>query len=100
DDLQVVLGVDQRRERGAQQRLIVDDQDPGCHITPSIGTWAVNRKPRTASGSAPSRPPNAAIRSRIPTIPCPGAGPGGWGKVPCPVPGAGAVPGGSGKSPG
>jgi len=28
DDLQVVFGVDERRERGAQQRLIVDDEDP------------------------------------------------------------------------
>ena len=31
DDLQVVLGVDQRGERGPQQRLVVDDEDAGRH---------------------------------------------------------------------
>src|SRR5580704_17937973 len=72
DDLQVVLRVDERGERGTEQRLVVDDEDPDRHPAPSIGTWAFTRKPRPASGSAASQPPNAAIRSRIPTIPWPG----------------------------
>src|ERR1700683_780365 len=74
DDLQVVLGVDQRGERGTEQRLVVHDQNPGRHPAPSIGTWAFTRKPRPVSGSATSQPPNAAIRSRIPTIPWSGPG--------------------------
>src|SRR6202021_4187165 len=41
DDFQVVLGVDQRRERGAEQRLVVDDGDSGGHPGPSIEAWAI-----------------------------------------------------------
>ncbi len=66
---QVVLCLDQRRERGPQQRLVIDDEHADRHGALSNGTWANTRNPPPGRGPAVSDPPNAPIRSRIPTIP-------------------------------
>ncbi|GIE72882.1 hypothetical protein Apa02nite_089900 [Actinoplanes palleronii] len=70
-DLEVVLGVEQSSEAAADQRLVVDQQDPD-HDVPSTGSSAWTVKPPSSRGSARSSPPRAVTRSRIPSRPTPG----------------------------
>jgi NTE family protein len=71
-DLDVVLGVEQRPETAADQRLVVDEQNPdhGC----ATGSSACTRKPPSLRGAASSLPPSAVTRSRMPSSPTPGCG--------------------------
>ena len=73
DDLDVVLGLQQRPDAAADQRLVVSQQDPD-HARAGIS--ARTRKPPPACGPACSRPPSADTRSRMPMRPSPR--PGAW----------------------
>ena len=70
DDLDVVLRIEQSAEAGADKRLIVCEQH-GDHRAPSIGSSARTRKPPPGRGPISSRPPSAAVRSRMPAMPLP-----------------------------
>ena len=66
DDGQVILGVDQRRERGAEQLLVVDDQDGGGHaaaVERDLGEHAENLGRRAA-------PRRASRRTRLSARAC------------------------------
>src|SRR6185437_10987746 len=74
DHLDAVLGVQQGREPGSDQGLVVGQQDPDHRG--SSGSVAKGRRARTAKpppGSRPavSCPPRAAARSVMPRIPLP-----------------------------
>src|SRR6185295_2710957 len=82
--LEVVGGVDEHVEPGADQRLVVREQDPdhgrapscsacsACAATvPPRGSRAATRKPPAGPGPASTVPPTAAARSRIPASPWP-----------------------------
>src|SRR5690606_6445187 len=71
-DLDVVLQFDERPESAADERLVVDQQDPD-HDVPPTGSSAWTEKPPSGRGSALSRPPRAATRSRMPCSPTPGS---------------------------
>src|SRR4051794_4233308 len=64
----VVLRVEQCTKAGADESLIVgdDDRDHGC-----LGRWAATRNPPPGRGPAVTDPPKAIARSRIPTMPFP-----------------------------
>ena len=87
--LEVVGRVDQHVEPGADQRLVVGEQDPdhGACLPPGRGRrlWSAaglvgegqpGGDPEAAAGPGPAStaPPTAAARSRIPASPCPPPG--------------------------
>ena len=58
DDLDVGLGLQDEPEPGAQQRLVVHQQDADRHVRgPAVGSVAVTAKPPPRRGPALSRPP-------------------------------------------
>src|ERR1700722_4318389 len=69
DDLQVVLGVDERGERRAEQRLLVGQQAACALGAPWSGTRPSTRNPPPGRNSVVSDPPKAPRRSRMPMIP-------------------------------
>ena len=71
--LDVVLGVEERAEPAADERLVVDQQDTD-HGVRSTGSSAWTVKPPSLRGPRWSCPPRAVTRSRIPSSPTPGAG--------------------------
>ena len=78
DHLDVVLGVEQRPEPAADQRLVVGQHhaDHAGHDRVPVGMPAAGSGPGTPAGPAApasSSPPSARTRSRMPVIPCPPA---------------------------
>lgn len=73
--LDVVLEVEQRAEAAADERLVIDQQDPD-HEAPFVGSSARTVKPPALRGSVRRRPPRAVTRSRMPSSPSPGVGAG------------------------
>ena len=87
DDLDVVLGVEDHPEAGADERLVVGDQDADAHAastgsrgaaaasaasaSPCSGSRASTSKPPPGRGPACSSPPITRTRSRMPTRPWP-----------------------------
>ena len=71
--LEVGLGVDDRREPGADQRLVVADQHPDRrgHDGLPAGMRARTTKPPPARRPALNSPPRASTRSRSPARPRP-----------------------------
>src|SRR5207302_9142811 len=72
-DLDVVLGVEQRPEPGAHERLVVGQQDAD-HDSFCTGSRARTRNPPPGRGPASSSPPRTAARSRMPGMPLPPPG--------------------------
>ena len=73
DDLDVVLGVEQRAEAGPDQRLVVGHQDPDRHGAPR--RQGRHDAPAAARlGAGLQRPAGGLARSRIPRTPCPAPG--------------------------
>src|SRR5260221_280674 len=76
DDLEVGVGLEERPEPGADNRLVLGDQDPDplAHVAalPPSGSRAWTRQP-SATGPASMLPPGAPARSGMPRSPCPGA---------------------------
>src|SRR5690606_29173368 len=72
-DLQIGLRVDDRREPGADERLVVGDQDPDGrgHGASPAGMRARTTKPPSGRRSARNSPPRAVTRSRSPSRPRP-----------------------------
>src|SRR6202030_948163 len=70
DDLDVVAGVEQRREAGADQALVVGDQDAD-HGAGLTGRGAPTRSPPPRRTPADRLPPRAVARSRMPVMPLP-----------------------------
>jgi hypothetical protein len=70
DHLDVVASVEQRRETGADQALVIGEQnaDHGEDLT---GRRALTRNPPPRRNPADKSPPSAAARSRMPVIPLP-----------------------------
>ena len=73
DDLDVVLGIEQRTQPGPQQRLVVGQHDPdhcgapggrGRHARPAAAARGRRRR-------RPDVPPSATARSRMPRMPLP-----------------------------
>ena len=70
DDVDVGLGVEQHRQPGAHDGLVVGDEDPDAHRgVPVRGRTASTRQPRSAAGPAWKVPPSSVARSRMPTRP-------------------------------
>src|SRR6266568_577685 len=69
DDSDVGLRVKNHGEAAAEQILIIGDED-AHHAPYPTGSVAATTKP-SLPGPARSMPPQAAVRSRIPTRPCP-----------------------------
>src|SRR5690606_1669756 len=71
--LEVVLGVDDRGQPRADQRLVVADQDPDRrgHDGSPAGMRARTAKPPSGRRSARKSPPSTSTRSRRPTSPRP-----------------------------
>ena len=74
DDVEVGLGVDEHGDAGAEHGLVVDQRDADRHRVRLPGTWAASTH-RSPCRSAVSVPPASAIRSAMPTSPCPGSSP-------------------------
>src|SRR5262249_12971560 len=72
--LEVVFGVEQEAEPGADQLLVVgeDDADHRLATTSALRRGASTQKPPPTRGPAVSTPPTVAARSRMPASPCPG----------------------------
>ena len=70
DDLDVVAGVEQRRETRADQALVVGEQDAD-HGAGLTGRRALTRNPPPGRNPADRLPPSAVARSRMPVIPLP-----------------------------
>ena len=70
DDLDLRLGVEDHPEAGADERLVVDEQNAD-HDRASAGSCARSTKPPPSRGPVSSVPPYNATRSRIPTRPAP-----------------------------
>src|SRR4051794_18942911 len=66
DDLDLGLRVEDHAEAGADERLVVDEEDAD-HPPASTGSIARSEKPPSGRGPASSVPPYSATRSRIPT---------------------------------
>src|SRR5439155_16385216 len=74
DHLEVGLRLEDHAEAGADERLVVDDQDlDGHQAGSSMGRRACTENPPAGSRPARSWPPKSATRSRIPMRPCPEA---------------------------
>ena len=70
DHLDVGLGVEDHREPGADQLLVVGDEHPDGHAAvPSLGRTASTVQPRSRLGPASSAPPRSLARSVMPAIP-------------------------------
>ena len=73
DDVDVVLGVEDHPEAGADERLVVGDQDRGCScgllVSACRGMRARTANPPPSRRPADSSPPTARTRSRMPTQP-------------------------------
>lgn len=70
DHFDVGLGVEQHRQPGAHDGLVVGDEDPDAHRgVPVRGRTASTRQPRSAAGPAWKVPPSSEARSRMPTRP-------------------------------
>src|SRR5690606_22517218 len=71
--LQVGLRIDDRHEPGADQRLVVADQDPDRrgHEEVLVGMRAHTWKPPSSRWPALNSPPRASTRSRSPARPRP-----------------------------
>ncbi len=75
DHLEVVLGLEEHPEAGADEGLVVDDGDAderGHGISEGmgpVGRTARTRKPPPGRGPATRDPPQVAARSRMPTMP-------------------------------
>src|SRR5262249_47243011 len=67
DNGDVDLGVEERLEAGAYERLVVGQED----LDHQSGSRAVTRKPPAGFGPASSWPPRATARSRTPVLPVP-----------------------------
>src|SRR5829696_873827 len=66
----VGLGLEQHRQPGAHDGLVVGDEDPDAHRgVPVRGRTASTRQPRSAVGPAWKVPPSSEARSRMPTRP-------------------------------
>ena len=73
-DLEVGFGIEDQRESGSNERLVVDDADTQHQVaraTSSRGIVAATRNPPPGRGPACSVPWNRSTRSRIPMIPWP-----------------------------
>ena len=70
-------GVQQRAEAGADQRLVVGEQDARHERARAraSGSVASTRQPPSAPGPACSVPPSASARSRMPRTPAPAPAP-------------------------
>ena len=66
-DADVLLGLEQQTQAGADERVVVDDQDTDH----GSGTSATNVVPAPGRDSIVSRPPSSATRSCMPTRPIP-----------------------------
>src|SRR5262249_31743699 len=73
DHRHVRRGLHQHPEPGAQQRLIVGQQDPDHRAVAALatGSRAVASNPPPSCGPAARSPPTAAARSIIPVTPWP-----------------------------
>jgi hypothetical protein len=65
DHVDAGLGVEDHPEPGADELLVVGDEDPDAHL----GSTAVTVHPRPGLGPASSVPPSSAARSAIPARP-------------------------------
>ena len=73
-DLEAGLGRQDHPEPGADEPLVVDEQDADGHPSvPDSGSRARTAKPPPASGPASSVPPRLTARSRMPAMPRPSA---------------------------
>ncbi len=72
DDVEVVLGRQDAKETGADEGLVVDEQDPDQGAT-SAGDPASTASTSHPSPTGPARhePPSASARSRMPNKPVP-----------------------------
>ncbi len=71
-DLDVVLGVQQRPQPGAQQGLVVGEHDTD-HVWVPSGNAASTRTPPEGAALTVRVPPRATARSRMPRSPLPGS---------------------------
>src|SRR6476661_5131676 len=69
-DLEVVLGVEEGTDTGAQQRLVVGQHHPG-HCPSPVGRVSSTLSPPIGEGPMTRVPPRAAARSCIPRSPLP-----------------------------
>ena len=70
DDLDARLGVEDHREPGADDLLVVGDEHPDAHVAaPVRGSTAVTVQPRSGSGPASQVPPSRSARSIMPMSP-------------------------------
>ena len=75
DDGDVGLRLEQRREPGAHDLLVVDDERPDHAGAPaSSGSIASTANPAPSAAPHENDPPAMVARSRIPTSPCPATG--------------------------
>ena len=76
DHLDVGLGLEDRPEPRADQRLVVADEDPDAHAPCLLERDAgSNLVAAVRSRPGAELPPNSATRSRIPISPCPAPSP-------------------------
>src|SRR5690606_9818702 len=90
DDLDVLLGREQRGEPRAHHRLVVGDENSNGHNAHSsvserapVGSSARTLKPPSSVGPASSVPPTRTTRSRMPTSPSPVPSGSGEATPPC-----------------
>ena len=69
DDLDVRLGVEDHRESGANDLLVVGDKNADHRDAPSVGNTAATVQPPCLCGPARRLPPSKLARSAIPTNP-------------------------------
>ena len=74
DDLDVVGAGEQHRQAGADERVVVDDQDADLVAHCGHGSQARSRKSPCSSSPCSSRPPESVARSARPTSPVPEPG--------------------------
>ena len=71
DDLDVVLGVEQRAQPGPQQCLVVGQHDPDHALPLPAAGWRPPCVPPEGDAPMVSVPPSATARSRMPRMPLP-----------------------------
>ena len=69
DDLDIRLRVEDHRQAGADELLVVGDEHADDHCPPARGRTAETVQPLPGPGPASRVPPSSAARSVMPTIP-------------------------------
>ncbi len=69
DDLDPGLGVEDHRQTGSHQILVVGDEDPDHAWTPAFGNVATTVQPPSVLGPEVKVPPSSLARSVIPSRP-------------------------------